>query len=420
MSASPDNPATPAAAQPHLLRSLVQLGRALADPARPLPQRLGLAVAELARLAGAEQASLMLVKDEELVVAAASNQGLVGLSTPLAEETISTRAARSKQPVFVPDLEASPLAALSRQGGQSAYRTASLISLPLLDDGQVVGVLNLSDKAGAASFAQEDLWLMQSVAEQLGGQIRFCALHQNLQEAYAGLSRAQREKDDLMYTIIHDLKAPLTAAREILGLLGQEGGLDPEERERFTSLAQADLDLLWRRVTNLLDLTRMDQDRLPLTPTPLNLGRLAAEAARRLEPACRLRQVSLGMSLDDDPPIMADEDLLERILANLLDNALKFSTPEEGGGGRVEVSLGREGPWLALRVMDSGPGVDPTLGQAVFERFTQGRPTRGSSGLGLYFCARAARLLGGEIAYHNLPQGGACFRLLLPLDAPRA
>jgi signal transduction histidine kinase len=414
MSPSQDHAPQAPAARIKRLTALVELGRLLADPGQALGDKLQACLAVLARQARAEQASIMLVEGPQLMVAAATNPRLIGQATPLNETTISTRVVCTGQAVCLPDLEDSSLAALARRGQESRYRTASLISLPLMADGVAVGVLNLADKAGGQPFTPDDLELARDMAGQVAGLVHFNVLHSRLLSAHQRLRAEQREKDDLLHLIIHDLKAPLTAAREALGLLDPASGLDEAERAQFRALAEADLELLWRRITNLLDLQRMDQERLPMQPAPLRLAAIAGEAAARLAPAARVRGVELILTGGDDPEVVADEDLLERVLVNLLFNALKVSSPEEGGGGRVELRVGLGGARALVEIVDSGPGVDPALGQRVFERHVQGSPTRGSSGLGLYFCRRAATLMGGEVSFVNTPGGGARFTLALP------
>jgi signal transduction histidine kinase len=426
MTPSPDPTPEAQAARVKQLTTLMELSRLLADPGQALGDKLQACLAVLARQARAEQASIMLVEGPQLVVAAATNPRLIGQATPLSEATISTRVVCTGQAICLPDLADSDLAALARRGQESRYRTSSLISLPLLADGVAVGVLNLADKVadkvadkaagetGGQPFTPADLELARDMAGQVAGLVHFSVLHSRLLAAHQRLRREQREKDELMHLIIHDLKAPLTAAREALSLLGPESGLDQAERDQFRALAEADLELLWRRVTNLLDLQRMDQERLPMQPTPLRLAAIAAEAAARLAPAARVRGVQLGVAGGDDPEVVADEDLLERVLVNLLFNALKVSSPEEGGGGWVRVRVGLVQGGAVVEVADSGPGVDPALGERVFERHVQGAPGRGSSGLGLYFCRRAAALMGGAVAFVNPPEGGARFTLTLP------
>jgi len=418
MSDQPDNSGRNLEEENQRLTALVELGRVLADAGRPLDEKLQQGVEVLARLAGAERSSLMLVEGDELVVRAANRAEVVGMRTALSQSAISTEVARTGRPVFVKDVGQSDFAQVRRQGDQSSYRTASLISLPLTETGHTVGVLNLSDKAGAPHFDDADLALAQDIASQVSRLVHFSAMHSRLEDAYQQLSRAQKAKDDLMYMIFHDMKAPVTGVKEVLGLLGQEGGLEPEEQGQYLALAQADLEQLWRRITNLLDLNRMDAEQLPMNPQPLDMAALAAEAVARLEAVSRIKEVAMVVEAPEaGAEALVDEDLAERILVNLLFNALKFSSPEEGGGGRVEVivSAGEQG--VLVEVADTGPGVDPELGDAVFERFVQGKVTTGSTGLGLYFCRRAAELIGGRIAHGPREDGGAVFSLELPSAA---
>ena len=397
------------------LRALVEMSRALADPESALTEKLDFCAATLARITGAERASIMLVEGGELVVRAATNPEVLGMASGLAEETISTEVVRTGQPFYARDLGQSPAAGLSRQGDRSSYRTGSVISLPLWDGGKVVGVLNLSDKAEMAFFPEEDLDLAREMAGQLSRQVHFSALHSRLDQAFRELKSAQESKDDLMHLIFHDMKAPITGAKEVLTFLTGQDRAAPGEREKLLGLARSELELLWRRISNLLDLNRMDGGAFPLNQSPFDLGQLAGEVIGRLEVIGLVREVKVELFAEDGPEAVLDEDLVERMLANLLTNAMRVSSPEEGGGGLVKVRVEFDGPRALISVTDTGPGVDPALGRGVFERFVRGGSGRGGSGLGLYFCRRAAWMMGGEVEYQNLDGGGARFWLDLPV-----
>jgi len=406
------------AAENQRLKAILHISRTLADPDLELSRKLQACVEELARITQAEKASLMLLEGDELVVRAATNPHIVGMATPLDQDSISTEVYRTGSPFYAKDLGRSALAPLSRQGDQSSYRTGSLISLPLMDQGGVVGVLNLSDRVDAPYFGEKDLELAQDIAAQVARLVNFCALHGRLDAAYRELSRTQKAKDDLMAMVIHDLKAPVISAKELLGLLENSPRATPQERAQYLDLAQSELELLWRRISNLLDLNRLDTNQYPFNPTPVRLGTLVRETLDRLEALRRVNQVEVELTLHDDPELLADEDLLERMVGNLLSNAYKVSAPEQGGGGRVRVEVASADGQAKIEVHDSGPGVDPELGQAIFERFSQTKLEKGASGLGLHFSRRAAWLHGGEVDYRNLPGGGACFWLGLPLPPP--
>ena len=397
------------------LKALVDMSRALADSHSELSDKLDFCVSTLAGITEAEKASIMLVEGDELVVRAATGKCLLGMASKLSDQTISTQVVRSGEPFYARDLEQSGAAGLSRQGDRSSYRTGSVISLPLWEGGRAVGVLNLSDKAGHEFFAEEDLDLARDLAGQLSRQVYFSAMHSRLDQAFRDLKSAQRSKDDLMHLIFHDMKAPVTGAKEMLTLLAGQDDAGPEERDRLLGLAQSELELLWRRISNLLDLNRMDGGAYKPNPLPLDLGQMLREVLARLEVISRVNRVEVAFSAEDGPEAVLDEDLVERMMANLLANALRVSAPEEGGGGQVRVELSFLDGRALVSVIDSGPGVEPSLGQGVFERFTQGGKARGSSGLGLYFCRRAAWMMGGEVGFENLDKGGARFWLDLPV-----
>lgn len=397
------------------LRSLVELTGVLADPQEPLERKLDECVRVLARLTKAESCSLMLVEDDELVVRAANHSQLVGLATLFSEASIATEVARSGQAIYAKEVQESDYAGVSRGNGKYNYRTGSLISLPLRSGDKVVGVLNLADKAGSPYFSEQDAEAAQGIAREISRLVDFSAMHSRLEKAYQELSEAQQAKDELMHLIFHDMKAPITAVKEVLGFLEPSSGLSAKEKSQYLAAARGDLEQLWRRITNLLDIKRMEEGQYPLNMMPLNLADMAREAVESLLPLSRAQKVELALEAGAAPQVMADEDLLERILMNLLLNASKHSTPQNGGKGRVTLSVGIDNGRACLEVADSGAGVDTALGETIFERFVTGGAGRGSTGLGLYFCRRAAGLMGGEVGYKNMPEG-ALFYLSLPLD----
>lgn len=137
----------------------------------------------------------MLVEGRQLVVRAATNQRIVCIANPLEADSISGQVARSGQAVYITDVAQSAFAQVRCEGDRSNYRIKSLISLPLVAEGQPMGVLNLSDKAGAPAFGQNDLALAQTIAFQLSCLINFNALHSRLCLARALKLEAQGEVD---------------------------------------------------------------------------------------------------------------------------------------------------------------------------------------------------------------------------------
>lgn len=245
------------------------------------------------------------------------------------------------------------------------------------------------------------------------------AEHQALQEAYRQLEQFDQLKEEWLSMMVHDLKSPIGILLSVVDLLGSdfEPQMDDEQRAVLESARRASAQLL-SMMSNLLDVQRLETGKLALIRAPLDLNELVRHAGMALLPRAREQQVSLFFDLDKDlPAVPADEELVERVLANLLDNALKF-TPAQGTitlftqAGTDEVRVG---------VADTGEGIPAEERRRIFEKFTQlrrpGKGTRGS-GLGLTFCRLAVEAHGGRIWVEDNYPRGSRFIFTLPLQAP--
>jgi K+-sensing histidine kinase KdpD len=228
-------------------------------------------------------------------------------------------------------------------------------------------------------------------------------------ERVEALREADKLKDALLASLSHDLRTPLTTIKGLAHELQSMG----DER---TLIIEEQADRLNRLVTDLLDVARLDGGALPLD-VQLNaaddlLGAVSQHVAGRPD------RDRLKMSLDDPGNLLfAHFDFVHslRILANLVDNALKYAPADTP----VEVSCGVDGnQQIIFRVADRGRGVDPDERRRIFTAFYRPR-TRGaeggSVGLGLSIARRLAEAQNGSLLYNDRPGGGAVFELRLPL-----
>ena len=231
-----------------------------------------------------------------------------------------------------------------------------------------------------------------------------------------------RELDELktrfFANVSHELRTPLTL---ILGPLGAMlAAMAPEDpRRRELCLMERNARLLYRHVSDLLDVAKLDAGRMELRYGRVDLAHLARFVVSCFESLARQRDIGLEVTIPDACPAEADGDKIQRIVLNLLSNAFKF-TP---AGGRVCLRLATVGDEARLTVADNGPGVPEALRQVVFERFRQGDDgaTRrhGGTGLGLAIAREFAALHGGDITLGDGEDGqGAVFAMRLPLAAP--
>lgn len=240
------------------------------------------------------------------------------------------------------------------------------------------------------------------------GRDEVARLAQSFNQLLEELSRKEEEEKRLLADIAHDLRTPLTVLRGDLEAL--EDGLLPCTPEHLRRL-QGEVHLLMRLVEDLRLLTLVESQALPLEPQALDPMAFLRAVLEAHAPRASAKEVDLALQ-GSAPPLLADPEALRRVLHNLLDNALRH-TPE---GGRVEVHLEGEGPWVRIAVRDTGPGLKEGEEERVFQRFYRGDParTRGGSGLGLSIAKSLVEAMGGRISAGNHPQGGALFVLWLP------
>jgi len=209
----------------------------------------------------------------------------------------------------------------------------------------------------------------------------------------------------------HQLRTPLTAMRSLGEVSLQRPRSAEEHRETLADMLE-EVQRLSQVTERLLLLARLELPEWKNHFMPVDLAEIAQRVCSQYEPFCQDKAQSFSFHGMGPARVRGDTALLEQVVANLLDNAVKF-TPS-GGTIRVEVeeSGGRE---PALRVKDTGPGIDPADHQRIFERFarTAHHATTGS-GLGLAIVAEIVRLHDGRVAVESEPGKGALFEILFP------
>jgi signal transduction histidine kinase len=222
-------------------------------------------------------------------------------------------------------------------------------------------------------------------------------------------------KSDLVATVSHELKTPLTSVRLVLHLLLEEaaGPLEPKQSELLLE-ARDNAERLLAMIEKLLALARLEQarDAAPVGPhSAADLLRAAADDAR---PRAEDRHVELSIDVADDlPPVAADPVRLSQALSNLLDNALTFTPP----GGQVRLSARQREGQIRLSVSDTGPGIPTEHLPRVFDRFFRvpGQSSPSGTGLGLAIVREVVASMGGSAHCDSRPGEGATFHLDLPV-----
>lgn len=228
----------------------------------------------------------------------------------------------------------------------------------------------------------------------------------------------EKMRDDLTHTMVHDLRGPLTAisiSLESLQMMEQMGHINPERRLQTIERASSSTQKLLELVESILELSRLESGRLQLSYQPVTLPELVAGVVDRQLPLAREKEIEIAYHFPDSlPPLTVDRTLIERVLQNLLHNALKF-TPN-GGHVCVTGQQDREQPLSALiTVSDTGSGVPVEMQAHLFEKFSRGMQRERGSGLGLYFCRMVVEAHHGRIWLANSSVAGTTIQFTLPL-----
>lgn len=235
-------------------------------------------------------------------------------------------------------------------------------------------------------------------------------------------------RDDLASMIVHDLRSPLTSVNSGLKLIRDiippDNPLHPAI-EATVEPSQRAVRKLLNRVNSLLDVSRMERGQRLLEIEPTDLAPLTEHVCQEFQPLTKELDISLSSQVNGNlPPLNIDGDKVERVLLNLVDNALKFC-PSEGEVTIRAEQLQPEGAgtgFVRIEVMDTGPGVPDEYKTRLFERFLQIKGRRGARrgiGLGLTFCRLVVEAHGGRIWIEDNPAGGSIFAFTLPIAEPQ-
>jgi signal transduction histidine kinase len=226
-----------------------------------------------------------------------------------------------------------------------------------------------------------------------------------LEAKIADLSAAQARERRFTADVAHELRTPVTALVGEASLLAEHLDRIPADSRRPAELLIADVARLRRLVEDLLEISRLDAGAESVHAEPVDLRSLVSTTVRARGWNGRVRLDGDGLSVTSDPR------RLERIVGNLVDNAL------EHGGEEVAISIGRDGETAAVEIADDGPGIPPAHLPHIFERFYKADEARsgGGTGLGLAIARENAHLLGGEIDVSSAPGEGTRFTLRLPV-----
>lgn len=224
----------------------------------------------------------------------------------------------------------------------------------------------------------------------------FADMADKIMEQFKRLEQIDRERRDVISNASHDLRTPLTALQGFLATLLLKGnGLSTERRMHYTEIAYKHSVRLHALVDEMIDLARLDAPELVAQREPFALDELVIDIIHKFQHACDGKGIALAAAIArHEHFVLADVAMIERVLENLLGNAIRHTQH----GGRIEIALAPRGARLRVCVRDNGEGIAPELALHVFDRFVSGRKDDGQRcGLGLAIVKRIVELHGGTV-----------------------
>ncbi|HEU4524199.1 MAG TPA: GAF domain-containing sensor histidine kinase [Gemmatimonadales bacterium] len=314
---------------------------------------------------------------------------------------------REARPIRLPDLTRHP----DSYGFPPHHpEMRSFLGVPILGRRGVFGNLYLTEKVGGALFTDEDEYIAVLLANSVGAVVENARHHEESARLLEEVHQLHRARERFFAMVNHELRNALAAVygwAEMLVRKKDPSTVPPAAFEVLDSAKQA-IGL----INDLLDLSRLDEDRLKPVIRPIEPVGVAKRAVGRMTPAAEARRVKLVLAAEPSlPACETDSSRVEQILVNLLGNAIQH-TPE---GTSVRLELAAREEVVAFTVRDQGPGVPATELEHIFDIYASKKEgdMRGV-GLGLPLSRRLARLLGGDLLAVATDGHGGEFRLQLP------
>jgi signal transduction histidine kinase len=331
--------------------------------------------------------------------------------------------------VCMPELDGYELAAMIRQHPRFQKTSLIFVSAILMTDldrlrGYECGAVDYVPvpvvpeilRAKVSVFAE--LYRKTRALERLNSELeqRVDERTAALAATTAALQEADRRKDEFLAMLAHELRNPLAPIRTATQLLRLKE-LPESQRDRSRDVIERQVEHLVRLIDDLLDVSRITRGLITLHREPVLIGAIVARAVEAARPAIDARGHELTLELLDEVlTVDGDKTRLVQVIGNILHNAAKFTDPR----GRITLKVAREGPFVAVRVRDTGIGLHPDQVDRIFELFmqvqTKSQASQSGLGIGLALVRRLAEMHGGAVTVQSDGLGhGAEFIVRLPV-----
>ncbi len=359
--------------------------------------------------------SIMLLKNRKtLEVVASTKETIIGVTQGMDVDTPSTWVVRNKKPLYV---ESSSTGNFEKR--YTHYKGNAFYVIPLISAQGVIGVLSLTEKLGDDVFDPTEREVLLNIVSQVITTLDNIRLTETLKKQKkmlqlknTELKKLERLRTDLFNMLIHDLKGPLSETVANLDILSY---MTEGENLEYVTSALNGCNTLYSMVSNLLDIARLEENKLELVYENVSVRDLIEETLARLIVSGKKKELKFEkLYPEEDLLLKCDRSLMIRVLQNLISNSVQYSPH----GGTVEIGVKFIEKGAQFFVKDNGPGIPEQYQTDIFNKYSQLEKRSDGRiytvGLGLYFCRMAVEAHGGSISVESEYGKGSCFFFFIP------
>jgi len=314
--------------------------------------------------------------------------------------------------VIIPQLQS-----LTKKDMNVLQKTRAELLVPIMiKEGELAGLLILGEKLSQQPYSQEDEHLILAVVSRMATELENARLYDSEKTMRKELEKQDEQKTEFLHSVAHELKTPLTAIISSSEVLSSESSIPHSLRKKVINNIRRSSWSMDRRVTELLDLAKMQIGELRIEPEPLKMGSVITEVASKIRVLLEKKGQKLTLEIPDSlPKVNADRGKLEQVLFNLLSNANKFSP----SGSDIILRVREVDRGIIVEVEDSAPAVTEAEKMKLFDPYYRGEDAdkRGrfpGLGLGLAISKKLVELHQGEIWVKSKSGKGNTFAFSLP------
>jgi two-component system sensor histidine kinase KdpD len=368
----------------------------------------------LTQITETSKGSIMIKKDRlNMEVAASTNPDIVGIKQPLNGDSPSCWVFKNKMPLYIEKNQNFD----GQRCEKSNYDKQAFLIIPVIRENDVIGVINLTEKKDSDCFSDEERGVLLDLAGIIISQIETFRLTEELKNNQYILSQKNKKlkklekiRNEFFQMMVHDLKGPVS---EVIANLDILSYTVTDENMEYVKSAQAGCDNMYSMISNLLDITRLEEGSLNLIHEKISAQEIINEASSRLFATAKNKSIEIKdeSGSKDTAYIWGDKGILLRVLQNIIMNAIIHSDTKDS----IYTGFEKDKDHIVFYVKDNGKGVPAEEQEEIFEKYFHSRDKKASStGLGLSFCKLAVEAHKGRIWVESDGKNGSSFKFMIP------